>query len=626
MITTEHFVFIHMHKTGGQTLSDVIQRCIPDHRNVGYHYPRTEIPADCRALPRVGMVRNPWDWYVSWYAFNNGPTIRSPLFAILSNRGQADFNTTIANLVNLGSDNPESVQHRDALVAVLPETLTANRGVGLTKNCIREFSANDTGYYSWLFNRMFGDDHDGQLHVGKFENLQHEFLEIMERLSVPETSKLRDELGKRERKNASRHSHYSHYYDETLRDLIARKDASLARTYDYHFEIIGPTGESSATGFEAPIGTGGTFQKCLGGGRNYLRLHDGFDIRSIEATLARIPREKWEESGREQRFDVHSDTRTLLCIHFDNYDYAKQQVHPIYEDLREDVEPIVAHIADFYQDNGFVASLIFAKLLPGGKIPRHADGGYSLMKVHRIHIPIVTNEQNIFFVNGEEKNMRTGEVWEINNALIHMVENRSDQERIHLIIDWMPNQDGQSHAELFVPEKSGHDAQGQQRDSEAVSRMLAEAFQLHRSRTASEPDLRRAESMYRHVLNFHSRHVVANNLLGLLYIQTRRFDEAVHFIKAALAEKIDDPQAHANLGLALKDLGRFEEAADHFQKALSYSPSNPVLLNNLGNVYKELGRTNEAIINYRQALSIQPSNAEIRHNLSALMQQVETNQ
>jgi tetratricopeptide (TPR) repeat protein len=294
--------------------------------------------------------------------------------------------------------------------------------------------------------------------------------------------------------------------------------------------------------------------------------------------------------------------------------------------LQGDLKPIIAHIAEFYQDNGFVASLIFAKLLPGGKIPRHADGGYSLMKVHRIHIPIVTNAENIFFVNGEEKNMKVGEVWEINNALVHMVENRSDQERIHLIIDWMPNHDGKQQEELFSPEKSNHSPESQSADSETVNRMLAEAFQLHRSPTASKPDLRRAESIYRHVLNAHERHVVANNLLGLLYIQTRRFEEAVHYIKVALAEKIDDPQAHANMGLALKDLGRFEEAADHFQKALSYAPANPMMLNNLGNIYKELGRIDEAITSYRQALSIQPSNAEASHNLNALMQQAGTNQ
>ena len=61
------------------------------------------------------------------------------------------------------------------------------------------------------------------------------------------------------------------------------------------------------------------------------------------------------------------------------------------------------------------------------------------MKCHRIHVPIITNDEVVFSVGGEELNMREGEMWEINNATLHAVENRSEQDRIHLIVDWVPN-------------------------------------------------------------------------------------------------------------------------------------------------------------------------------------------
>jgi len=35
MIVTKRFVFIHMHETGGQSLSDIIQHSIPDHETMG---------------------------------------------------------------------------------------------------------------------------------------------------------------------------------------------------------------------------------------------------------------------------------------------------------------------------------------------------------------------------------------------------------------------------------------------------------------------------------------------------------------------------------------------------------------------------------------------------------------
>ena len=31
------------------------------------HRPLGEVPADYKSLPALGFVRNPWDWYVSWY-------------------------------------------------------------------------------------------------------------------------------------------------------------------------------------------------------------------------------------------------------------------------------------------------------------------------------------------------------------------------------------------------------------------------------------------------------------------------------------------------------------------------------------------------------------------------------
>ena len=221
MIITERFVFIHMHKTGGQTLNDVILDCIRDRQVVGYHFPRSKVPAEFLDLPVVGMVRNPWSWYVSWYFFNRRPKINNPLFTIVSDEGREGFTTTVRNLVNLGADTEQSCQQRDTLVNILPDTLDFNRGVGLTKDDIRGFRDNSVGYYSWLFDRMVGIDHDDHTLIGRFENLQHDFLKIVEQLGVAETDALAKALNQCERKNSSRHSHYSHYYDDFVGPPLA---------------------------------------------------------------------------------------------------------------------------------------------------------------------------------------------------------------------------------------------------------------------------------------------------------------------------------------------------------------------------------------------------------------------
>lgn len=60
------------------------------------------------------------------------------------------------------------------------------------------------------------------------------------------------------------------------------------------------------------------------------------------------------------------------------------------------------------------------------------------MNCSRVHIPITTNEQVAFSVGDEIRAMKEGELWEVNNARTHWVENRGQTGRVHLIIDWIP--------------------------------------------------------------------------------------------------------------------------------------------------------------------------------------------
>ncbi len=58
----------------------------------------------------------------------------------------------------------------------------------------------------------------------------------------------------------------------------------------------------------------------------------------------------------------------------------------------------------------------------------------------RIHIPIVTNPAVAFFVNGERVPMQEGETWYVNVNLPHRVDNASDTDRIHLVVDCVVNE------------------------------------------------------------------------------------------------------------------------------------------------------------------------------------------
>ena len=613
MIITDSFVFIHMHKTGGQSLNDIIRRSIPKHRIVGYHFPRSHVPPDAAALPVVGMIRNPWDWYASWYAFNKRPNVRNPLFTILSDGGNASFKSTVSNLIRLGSDRRQSKTHRDELIRILPETLEGNRGVGLTKASIRELSGADTGYYSWLSERMLGSAPDDQTFIGRFENLQDDFLAIMERISVREIEALRQAFSDHERKNVSRHSHYSHYYDDELRELVADQECRMIAKYDYEFESIKPAGAWYEYPTDSRAGNDPEFRKLLGRESNFLRLNDNFDVAPIRDKVAQVNAETWRESERERLFDVHRDTQALLLVHFEDYQYKVPDRRELYADFETVLSPVVDYIARYYQNNGFVVRMILAKLVAGGKIPKHTDAGYSLLNCHRIHMPITTNEDVVFFVGGEEINMKIGELWEINNGTVHAVENRGAEDRVHLIVDWMPNLADRPQEEVLTADQL-EGAESDAADAAMLSNIIGRAYQLHQSGQAAK-----AESLYRQVLHFDNNHVVGNNLMGLLCLQTQRFDESVQYIEKALSIAPNDAQAHANLGLAMNALNRIEDAAREFHESLKLDPNNPRVYNNLGSVYIRQNRVKDAVTCYQQALAIRPDLAEVHLNLGSAL-------
>lgn len=73
---------------------------------------------------------------------------------------------------------------------------------------------------------------------------------------------------------------------------------------------------------------------------------------------------------------------------------------------------------------------------PGGVITKHRDRGCGLTSGRiRIHIPVKTNDDVHFIIDNERIHMRKGECWVLDPNYPHAVDNKGQQERIHLMID-----------------------------------------------------------------------------------------------------------------------------------------------------------------------------------------------
>ena len=81
-------------------------------------------------------------------------------------------------------------------------------------------------------------------------------------------------------------------------------------------------------------------------------------------------------------------------------------------------------------------SVRLLKLSARSSIREHRDHmlGYEDGEL-RLHIPIVTNPDVAFFLAGERVPMQAGECWYLNLNLPHRVDNQSDHDRVHLVVD-----------------------------------------------------------------------------------------------------------------------------------------------------------------------------------------------
>jgi tetratricopeptide (TPR) repeat protein len=599
-----------MHKTGGQSINHIIEQCLPSFRQIGYHYPYHLLPPECSGLPIVGMVRNPWDWYISWYAFNiRKTTSTNPLFFVVSDGYQANYKNTLKNLINLGADTPRNRNYRNVLTEKLPESLDGNQGVGLNKDCIRRFNNDDCGYYSWQFKRMHGDLDSKATYIGRFENLQDDFLSIMDQLSVEETEAIREKFKGSARLNESSHSHYSRYYDDELRDLIAQKEALLIDKYGYEFEQVNGSGKVIELPRAKKYGNQDSFQKLSGKHSNFLLLHDQIDIEPIKNKLALIPQYAWRQSGREYRFEIHRMTQSLMLIYDDDFRHYNPTYHNIYSQFEDELKPLLDFIAENFQHNGFVVRLIFTKLQGHGKIPTHADMGYSLLHCHRIHVPIISNDHVFFRVGGEQKVMRPGEMWEINNATFHAVDNQSDEDRIHMIIDWVPNSTTRPK-DKYPATKQGSVSNN---SSSPTSELIQNGLAHHQAGRLQE-----AEAIYQSILQEQPRHPDALHLLGVIAHQVGKNEIAVDLIEKAININPTISDYYNNCGEAYRALHKNDLAMARYEQAIAIEPVIADAHYNMGLALQELDRQDEAIAHYEQALAIKPDIAEAHRHLSRI--------
>ena len=145
--------------------------------------------------------------------------------------------------------------------------------------------------------------------------------------------------------------------------------------------------------------------------------------------------------------------------------------------------------------------------------------------------------------------------------------------------------------------------------ADAVSRRLLQLGSVSRS-----------EQLLRAVQHVHPNDFWVNHELYRMLSKTPAGrEEAIGFLRAALAVKPDSPGAHYNLGNVLSDRGRPEEAEKEYHRAVQLKDDYAEPHYNLGVLLDKQGKRKEALKEYRRAVQLKEGLPEAHNNLGVVL-------
>lgn len=182
---------------------------------------------------------------------------------------------------------------------------------------------------------------------------------------------------------------------------------------------------------------------------NFLHIGD-LDIADLRERVLNLTDEQWTAfSIRQQRYEVHQHTQTIGLVYDPDFRHTHPTRLPTLEQFEEDLLPTLWMTADYFEKTdegsrlvaengaGYFIRASLVRLKAGAGIAEHRDMNYSLTHSHRLHLPIVSNEDVLFKVGGETLHLREGQLFEINNRRLHSVHNGGSEDRVHLILDFV---------------------------------------------------------------------------------------------------------------------------------------------------------------------------------------------
>lgn len=217
MILRDKCVILHMPKTGGVFMRMLLEKYYGDDVQLAsgkgfddpsaptaQHHTLADVGPELAHLPVFGFIRNPWDWYVSWYHFFMSYPYRPPHFITVSRDKSLEFPQFIESLYSFPKDSLEYLEN--------------------------SFSAE---YYR-IFGCSEAQPRNPRVAMGRYETVHDDLHRFLSTVGVAQ--ECLDEVSTFRKMNPSAHDHYSAYYDDELVDLVYRHEQAIIDEFGYEFD------------------------------------------------------------------------------------------------------------------------------------------------------------------------------------------------------------------------------------------------------------------------------------------------------------------------------------------------------------------------------------------------------
>lgn len=173
---------------------------------------------------------------------------------------------------------------------------------------------------------------------------------------------------------------------------------------------------------------------------SYLKFSVTYNVSQLHQELKHCLEKKWPLHFNN--FDYQGDWRSISLRSGSGAadDIYAHSGNVVYKDTPLMAEtPYLSSIIDSWKCEKEAVRLL--ALAPGSIIKPHKDSGCSYGDGNfRIHIPILTNKEVRFTVDGETLSLEEGTCWYMDFGKTHAVKNNGTTNRVHLIMDCIRNE------------------------------------------------------------------------------------------------------------------------------------------------------------------------------------------